>query len=108
MDLSQRLESRAKAGLSNPAEVTEERIQTALLEADEIVGNKDVGDTVRLDIANFRLMLMIKKNGVDEEDLELYKEAMKTVKAAPSIATTSGEVEPSRIVMVGQRKSLWD
>ncbi len=107
MELIDRLESRAKAGLSNPAEVTPELLAAALVEADEIVGNKDVGDTVRLDIANFRLMLMIKKNGVDDEDLELYKEALKSVKSASTVQDDYGDVTPAQFIKVGQRKNQW-
>ncbi|PLY04886.1 MAG: hypothetical protein C0625_15350 [Arcobacter sp.] len=106
MELIERLESRAKAGLSNPAEVTPELLEAALNEAVEIVGKKDVGDTVKLDIANFRLMLMIKKNGVDDEDLDLYKEALKSVKNADTLET-SGEVTLDKFVKVGQRENRW-
>ncbi|WP_419768578.1 hypothetical protein [Arcobacter sp.] len=106
MELIGRLEKRAKAGLSNPAEVTPELLSAAIVEANEIVGNKDVGDTVKLDIANFRLMLMLKKNGVDEEDLDLYKEALKSVKSASSIEI-KGEITPASFVKIGQRENIW-
>ncbi len=106
MELIQRLEARAKAGLSNPAEVTPELLGAALIEAAEIVGSKQVSDTTKLDIAFFRLMMMVKKNGVDDEDLELYKAALKLVKEASSIETT-GEVVLANEVKVSQRKNQW-
>lgn len=108
MELIERLESRAKAGLSNPSEVTPKLLAAALAEADEIVGPKDVGDTVRLDIANFRLMLMIKKNGVDDEDLDLYKESLKSVKSASTVQDEFGDATPAQFTKVGQRKNKWE
>ncbi len=86
MELIERLEKKAKAGLSNPAEVTNELLELSLSEAAEIVDKKIVSDTTKLDIAYYRLMLMIKKNGVDDTDLELYKAALK-------ISTTCKKVE---------------
>lgn len=106
MELKTRLETRAKAGLSNPAEVTSEVLDLALKEALEIVGRKQVNDTTKLDIAFFRLMLMIKKNGIDEDDMDLYKAALLIVKNANSIETT-GEQISSNYIKVNRRKNLW-
>lgn len=107
MELIERLGKRAKAGLSNPAEVTNELLELALSEAAEIVDKKIVSDTTKLDIAYFRLMLMIKKNGVDDEDLELYKAALKIVKDATTLETT-GEVIPATFVKVTRRENGWE
>ena len=107
MELIKRLEKKAKAGLSNPAEVTNELLELSLSEAAEIVDKKIVSDTTRLDIAYYRLMLMIKKNGVDDTDLELYKAALKIVKDATVLETT-GEVIPATFVKVKRRENRWE
>lgn len=52
-------------------------------------------------------MLMIKKNGVDDTDLELYKAALKIVKDATVLETT-GEVIPATFVKVTRRKNEWE
>jgi hypothetical protein len=50
---------------------------------------------------------MIKKNGVDDEDLELYKAALKIVKDATTLEVT-GEETPATFVKVRQRKNRWE
>ncbi len=107
MELIERLEKKAKAGLSNPAEVTKELLELSISEAAEIVDKKIVSDTTKLDIAYFRLMLMVKKNGVDDADLELYKAALKIVKDATALETT-GEVIPATFVKVVKRGNRWE
>lgn len=106
MELIERLGKKAKAGLSNPAEVTTVLLELALKEADEIVDKKIVSDTTKLDIAYFRLMLMIKKNGVDNEDLELYKAALKIVKDSSGREAT-GETVVATFTKVEHRKNKW-
>ncbi|MGE4382271.1 MAG: hypothetical protein AB7D41_03640 [Arcobacter sp.] len=107
MDLIQRLETKAKAGVSNPSEVTPELLELALKEADEIIEKKIVSDTTKLDIAFFRLMLMIKKNGVDPEELDLYKAALKIVKDAATLEVT-GETTVSNFTKVVNRRNIWE
>ncbi|RBQ28409.1 hypothetical protein [Aliarcobacter vitoriensis] len=106
MELKQRLEVRAKAGVSNPAEVTNDALDLALKEAFEIVGKKQVSDTTKLDIAFFRLMIMIKKSGASEDDMELYKAALQIVKNANSLESTGEEI-PANFVKVKQRGNSW-
>ena len=106
MELIERLEKKAKAGLSNPAEVTQELLELAIKEADEIVDKKIVSDTTKLDIAYFRLMLMIKKNGVSDDDLELYKAALKIVKDSSGRDVT-GETVVATFTKVQNRKNRW-
>lgn len=106
MELKKRLETKAKAGVSNPSEVTAELLELALKEADEIIEKKIVSDTTKLDIAFFRLMLMIKKNGVDHEELDLYKAALKIVKDAATLEVT-GETTVSNFTKVVNRRNRW-
>lgn len=106
MELIQRLDTKAKAGVSNPSEITPELLELALKEADEIIEKKIVNDTTKLDIAFFRLMLMIKKNGVDSEELDLYKAALKIVKDAATLEVT-GETTVSNFTKVVNRKNRW-
>lgn len=106
MELIERLEKKAKAGVSNPALVTLELINAALLEADELIGEKSISDTVKLDIANFRLMLMIKKDAVEDTELDLYSKALKIVDKA-SLENKYGEVESGSFVKVGRRDNQW-
>ena len=104
MVLIARLESKAQAGVSNPSLVTQDLMTAAMSEADELIGNKIISDTVKLDIAYFRLMLMIKKDSVSDLEVELYDKAIKSVKSAPS--QVEGEVV-HKIIRVGQRKNSW-
>jgi hypothetical protein len=108
MELIERLEKRAKAGLSNPAEVTNELLELSLSEAAEIVDKKIVSDTTRLDIAYFRLMLMIKKNGIGDDELDLYKSALKIVKDSLSHDVITGESIAASYVKVKPRRNKWD
>lgn len=104
MDLVQRLESKAKAGVSNPSLVTNDLMTAAMTEADELIGNKIVSDTVKLDIAYFRLMLMIKKDGVDEIEVDMYGKAIKMVKDASAFVEG---VVVNKTILVGKRKNQW-
>jgi hypothetical protein len=55
---------------------------------------------MKIDIANFRLM--IKKDGVDDIELELYSKAMKIVQNAPiNSGTETVSIRTSKVV---QRK----
>ncbi len=108
MELIARLEKRAKAGLSNPAEITPELLTLSLSEASEIIDKKIVSDTTKLDIAYFRLMLMIKKNGIGDDELDLYKAALKIVKDSPSHDELTGEIVEAGYVKVNHRRNKWD
>lgn len=105
MELIERLSSKAKAGVSNPACVTPELLEAAIVEANELIENKSVSDTVKLDIAYFRLMLMIKKTGIDDLELDIYNNALRIVKNAPII--NNGIEEQVSPVMVCRRKNKW-
>jgi hypothetical protein len=105
VELSDRLSHKAKAGISNPALVTTDLLTAALNEANELIGDKNISDTVKLDIAYFRLMLMVKKDGVDDIELDIYSKAMKIVKDTPS--TIDGEIVANSKVIVKQRVNRW-
>ncbi len=108
MELIERLEQRAKAGLSNPAEVTPELLTLSLKEADEIVDKKIVSNTTKLDVAYFRLMLMIKRNGVGDDEMDLYKASLKIIKDSPSHDESTGEIVEAGYVKVNHRRNKWD
>lgn len=105
MDILQRLENRAKAALSNPNEVTSEALELALLEADEIIDNKVVSTALKVDIAYFRLILMLKKGGVDEEEIKLYDKALLMLKNAPVKSDDSLQINSTAKVV--QRSKSW-
>lgn len=77
MELLARLRTRAKAYLSDPDEVTEEHLTSALTEAQELAGNSDA--PVLLDIAFYRWLLLVERNGVDEDQTKAYKFALKQI-----------------------------
>jgi len=107
MELKNRLELRAKAGLSNKDEVTPQLLDLALKEAYEIVDKREVSSAVKLDIAYYRLMLMLKKQGVDDIDLESYKEALKIVKNSPIYDLNTGNITIANYIKVNKKENKW-
>lgn len=105
MQILQRLENRAKAALSNPNEVTSEALELALLEADEIVDNKVVSTALKVDIAYFRLMLILKKGGIDEDEIKLYDKALLMLKNAPIKSGDTLQINSTAKVV--QREKTW-
>lgn len=101
----ERLEKRAKLALSNPAEVTSEALELALLEADELIENKVISDALKTDIAYFRLILMLKKGGVDEDEIKLYDKALLMLKNAPIKSSEDKQINSTAKVV--QRIKTW-
>jgi len=106
MDTLERLRIRAKAGLSNPALVTDELLNASLEEASEIIDTKAVNDTLRLDIAYFRFILSVQKDGVSELDVQLYSKALAALKAAPE-QVNSSTTQVASPAYVGKRSNNW-
>ena len=81
--LTKRLETRAKAFLSNPDEAKPEYIDIAIGEAAEIVG-EIAGETTNypifMDIAFYRFLLLCQTNGVSEEQFKAYQQALTQIK----------------------------
>lgn len=76
MEIQEKLTLRAKQSLQNKAEITEQIAEIALKEARELTKNLPLPEPTLLDIAMFRLKLLLKIEP-NELDLILYKEALK-------------------------------
>ena len=109
MDVTAKLKQRVEAGLSNP-EFTEpeyDPIYTAAIEEMAgIVGNRDLAEAFRMDIAYYRFLLLVDA-GVSETDEHNYKLALSALKNAGYLSTdeTDAETTVSSRVRVKQRKS---
>lgn len=84
--LKEKWEIRAKKNLLNEGNLSEENLDYALKEAQEIVNGKEVGDYALLDIALIRLKILLKIELNGEDEL-LYKQALNEVKNAPKIGS---------------------
>ncbi len=89
MELLERLRTRATAFISDPEEVTNEHLEIALEEAEELAGNSDA--PVLLDIAFYRWLLLVDRNGVDDDQIKAYQIALKQINdpEAPQSRTRS-------------------
>lgn len=77
--LKERLTIRAQAFVSDPELVIEPYIDIATTEAIEIAGDLTIAP-VLTDIAFYRFLLLVNKNGVvEEEQLEAYLQALKKI-----------------------------
>lgn len=78
------LRFRATQSLANPSEITDEALEIALKESEEICQDREVKTYARLDIAYIRLKLYLKidLNGQDEL---LLKNALNEVAKSPLI-----------------------
>ncbi|KJY83286.1 hypothetical protein TW81_09820 [Vibrio galatheae] len=77
MDLLERLRTRAEAYLSDPEEVTDEHLNMALEEAEQLAGDSDA--PVLIDIAFYRWLLLVDRNGVNDEQIKAYQIALKQI-----------------------------
>lgn len=103
MELLAHLRFRATKSLENPSEITEELLEIALSQSDEICANKDVPSFARIDIAYIRLKIYLKIELNGEDEL-LLKNALEVIKAAPFI-DKKGEISPSTCYVAQKRES---
>lgn len=96
----QKLKNKAIAGLSNPEEVKDEDVSSAIDESDSIVGDKILSDALYLDIAYYRFLGIIGSNEREEYE-SLYKMAIKELKLANTLNKKYFKVK------VKQRDELW-
>jgi len=96
----EKLTLRAKAGLSNEEEIETSLLEFALVEAEEIVGNKEIAEAFFIDIAYYRFLLLMKID-IDEGEISNYKTAIKVVENAPVIVVVDGVESESYISKVG-------
>ncbi len=103
----EKLQLRAKAGLSNENEIIVSELQFALDEATEIVGDKNLAEAYLIDIAYYRFLLLM-KIGVDESEVANYKIALKAFDLAPVIVIEDGVESDSFAskVIVSNRESV--
>lgn len=109
MSLSQSLLERAKAGLSNPDEVTIKETDKAMAEAVELVGNKDITNAEKIDLGYFRLMLIM---GLElaEIEMKMYDKLLSRIDKAGTVKTdaeTGKAKTTTQKAMVTQAENIY-
>jgi len=102
------LKKRVESGLSNPEYIEAQYdplYETALSETDGIVGNKDLADAFKMDIAYYRFLLLV--DSASENDESNYKLALSALKSAgyQKVDETTGTSVAVPKVMVKVRRS---
>lgn len=96
-ELKQRLEIRAKAFVSDPELVLDDDLSLAVTEAVEI-GGEQTRLAVLSDIAFHRYLLLVERNGIDDDQLKAYQLALKQVtdpSAPNSSSKSNARVKPN-------------
>ncbi len=96
--------NRVRAGLSNPNEVLDSDIDSAITSAKELSNNKKITDTTLCDVAMYRLKVRLNATP-SEDDVLLYEKAIKTIEKAPSIDVDDFTFNAG--VKVRQRSNQW-
>lgn len=105
----QRLETKVKTGVSNTSLITQEVLELSLKEAEEIKANKNISTALFLDIAYVRALLMLKKEGLDELELEFYNGCLKSLKESPFFKEEiKDSTDLTNFAQVKERESKWD
>ncbi len=97
-EMIQKLLSRAKQSLYNRSEVTQEIATQAMQEALELTANKTIPTANLMDLAMFRLMLLLK---VEPSEVQIML-AQNAIKAAQALKNSDGT---GGGVAYGSRKS---
>ncbi len=58
-------------------------IDLSIVEANEIIKNKDIGNVIKFDIAYFRFLLFVRQNEITEIEMKIYEKALELLKKAP-------------------------
>lgn len=100
--MNKKLKLRAKQSLQNEAEITDKIVEIALKEAKDLTKNLPLPEALVLDIAMFRLKLLLKIEPT-ELDLILFRDALKMAEKF----NENGEIVSN--TLYGMRKSefLW-
>ena len=106
--LKEKLRKRANAGLSNKAEdIESEALDEAVAETQEIVAQKDLQTPYLVDIAYYRLLLILDAQ-ISEQDTFLYERALRELQTAP--LKKESEDDSKRefdFAIVAQKRSDW-
>lgn len=89
--LTDRLRIRAQAYASDADSVQNEHLDAAVDEALELVSDETAA-AITLDIAYYRWLMLVERNGLDEGQTKAYKHALSLVKS-PAIAGQSCRVK---------------
>ena len=104
MTLLEKLKKRAEAGLSNKAEdIPASAIEEAITDMSEIVGERQLETPFKIDIAYYRLLLILDAH-ISDEDMDLYEKALKERQLASYPDTGDGK-KSFGFVATGQRES---
>lgn len=96
--MNEKLKLRAKQSLQNKAEITDQIVEIALKEAKDLTKNLPLPEALVLDIAMFRLKLLLKIEPT-ELDLILFRDALKIAEKF----NENGEIASN--TLYGMRKS---
>lgn len=103
-ELILKLESRAKAALYNPNEVTEAVLLAAMTEALELTENKPIPEPMVIDLAILRLKMILKVEP-SEFDMKLGSDAIKAATRMKIMDDGSGA--PSCYAFGGREGGVW-
>lgn len=101
--LKEKLDFRAKSALANPDEISDELLDYALNESEQMCEKRSVAEFARLDLAFVRLKLYLKIELTGEDEL-LLKNALEVVKNSP-FENDAGEQSSARFYKAGVREN---
>lgn len=81
-------------------------VDEAIVEANELIKNKDVGETIRFDVAYYRFLLFVRQNDITEIELKMYEKALEIIKKAPYQESTDETTTPVSYGRVESRRTF--
>ena len=101
-----KLTSRAKQSLQNPNEITDEMVERAVNDAEEISKGRDVPYFAKEDFAYIRLKIYLKVQ-LNAEDEMIFEVAQKFIKSSPFV-DDEGKLHSAKFYQSKMRKDvLW-
>ena len=98
MEVANELESILSEVLSNPKLITDELIQKAIADTQEIIGAKELELPFFLDIALYRFFVRVRAKA-PQSVKDAYEKAMTRLQKAP--------IKKSSLARVAQRQNIW-
>ena len=81
-------------------------LDEAIVEADELIQNKDVGEVIRFDVAYYRFLLFVRQTDITEFEMKMYEKLLEIIRKSPYKESTDETTTPASYGRVGQRKTF--